>query len=106
MSKLAPEDAAHILAEALTGHIACQSGHRIEGCDAIGQILSGTIDDVRVDYLFKYNLQTSAWMLAELTPGKYRPNDILYYHGTIEDTVTQAALYGDDVVPDGDDIEL
>jgi len=102
MTKLTPEDTAHILAEALMGHLIHQAGHRAESCDAMGQILSGTMDDVRVDYLFKYDLQTGTWMLVELTPGKYKPNDILYYHDTKEDVVTQAALYGDDVVPDED----
>jgi hypothetical protein len=104
MDKLPDRDAACILAEALLGHLVERAGARADGCDAIGQVLNGSVDDKRISYVFKHGLHTGAWSLVEVTPDKYPADTILYYHDTIEDAVTQAALHGDELEPEDSEL--
>jgi hypothetical protein len=105
VSELTANDAACILAEALVGHLIVLSEHRADGCDAIGQVLCGTMEDTRrVSFVFKYDLHTETWGINEVPVDKYPANTILYYHDTEEDAVTQAALHGDELGPEDSEL--
>jgi hypothetical protein len=100
MADLTAVDVTRVLAEALFEHMLTVAGSRSNGCDAIGQVLVGTLDENPVAFIFKHEINTNRWELTEVSPADYEPHTMIYYHESEGDAVTQAALYGDEIAPD------
>jgi len=59
-----------------------------------------TPDGKKESWVIHFTFDTSEYGIDPVEPGKYQDGTILYWHDTMEDVVTQAALYGDDVAED------
>jgi hypothetical protein len=93
-----------ILSAALLRALENQGGERFNNCDSVGFVHT-TIspEDKTETWIVKFDPKTCAFGILPVETDKYPDGAILYYHGDMAETVTQAALYGDQVADDIDD---
>lgn len=94
------DKAVGITASALFQCLCRLSEGRSESCTHIGFAHdTETPDGKKESWLIHFAIDTDGFAIDQIEPGKYPDGDILYWHESPEDAVTQAALRGDPVVP-------
>ena len=78
---------------------------RISEADAVGLVHHN--EDNTEACIIKFILEAGnckEWGIIPIEPGKFKDGSILYYHDSMGDTVTYAALHGDVIAddPEGD----